>query len=113
MTDIHLSEVQYRTMLKKIEDLQNEVDDARVIFEKHLKDKTVNIDIITKEQALLNKTVDKAAKAKAIHKNKARRIKSKISRQIAAHGQSKETTKQTTKKTTKEVKKTKSKSKSA
>lgn len=80
---------------------------------KQLKDKTANIDIIRKEQALLYKTVDKAAKVKAIHENKARRIKSKISRQITAHEQSQEATKETTKKTTKTGKGSKSKPKSS
>lgn len=58
-----------------------------------LTDKTVSIDIIKEQQKTLYKVVDKAAKEKAIHKNKANRIKSSISRKVSAHDRGTKTAK--------------------
>ncbi|HLC93731.1 MAG TPA: 30S ribosomal protein S20 [Patescibacteria group bacterium] len=43
-----------------------------------------NSDILNKEQAALQKLLDKAAKNKVIHKNKANRLKSRYAKKIAA-----------------------------
>lgn len=51
---------------------------------KLLLDKTASVDIIKKEESLFYKVVDKAAKNKVIHKNKAKRLKSRISKKVAA-----------------------------
>jgi small subunit ribosomal protein S20 len=50
--------------------------------------KKENTDILIKEMATLQKTVDKAAKSKVIHKNKANRIKSIYVKRIAAQAKS-------------------------
>ncbi len=52
---------------------------------KKLETKGVSTDILQKEQIQLQKAVDKAAKTKSIHKNKANRLKSRYARKIAAH----------------------------
>jgi small subunit ribosomal protein S20 len=57
-------------------------------LKKQIQDKSSSIDIIKKEESLLYKVVDKAAKENVIHKNKAKRIKSSISKQVSAHEQS-------------------------
>lgn len=64
-----------------VKSLRKHMDDKVTTFD----NKASSIDIIKKEQSVLYKIVDKAAKEKAIHKNKARRIKSKISKKVAAH----------------------------
>jgi len=43
-----------------------------------------NADILNKELTALQKTLDKAAKNRAIHKNKANRIKSKFAKMVSA-----------------------------
>lgn len=44
-----------------------------------------NIDILKKEVTTLQKVLDKAAKNKVIHKNKANRLKSRFAKLISAH----------------------------
>jgi small subunit ribosomal protein S20 len=43
-----------------------------------------NTDILTKEYSSLQKVLDKAAKAKVIHKNKASRMKSRYAKKLTA-----------------------------
>lgn len=75
-----------------------------------LKDSKPNTDILKENYSTLQKIVDKAAKEKVIHKNKAGRIKSSYANKLTAH----ETTKPKPKtKQTKTSGKTKSKSKSS
>jgi small subunit ribosomal protein S20 len=52
---------------------------------KTLQTKDVNADILNNEYKALQKVVDKAAKEKVIHKNKASRIKARFAKKIAAH----------------------------
>lgn len=52
---------------------------------KTLQTKDVNADILNDEYKALQKVVDKAAKEKIIHKNKASRIKARFAKKIAAH----------------------------
>lgn len=66
-------------------------------IKKHLSEKGATADIIKKEEALLYKVVDKAAKSNVIHKNKANRIKSKVSQQITAHAKKSTTQSKSTK----------------
>ncbi len=49
-----------------------------------LETKAPNADILKKEASMLAKAVDKAAKEKVIHKNKANRLKSRYAKKIAA-----------------------------
>ncbi len=51
-----------------------------------------NADILLKGQSALQKIVDKAAKEKAIHKNKANRLKAKYANKIAVHLQKEDPT---------------------
>lgn len=52
---------------------------------KTLQTKGANADILNNEYKALQKVVDKAAKEKVIHKNKAGRIKARFAKKIAAH----------------------------
>jgi small subunit ribosomal protein S20 len=52
---------------------------------KTLQTKDANADILNNEYKALQKVVDKAAKEKVIHKNKASRIKARFAKKIAAH----------------------------
>ena len=70
---------------------------------KQLKDKTASIDIIREEETALYRVVDKAAKKNVIHKNKASRVKSRVSRSISAYEQSNKSSKTTRSKSAKEV----------
>lgn len=57
-------------------------------IKKQLKTKGTSVDIIKQEEKKLYKVVDKAAKNNVIHKNKAKRIKSSLSKKIAVHEKS-------------------------
>jgi len=46
--------------------------------------KDINTDILNKEFVSLQKVLDKAAKTKAIHKNKANRLKSRYAKKLTA-----------------------------
>ena len=81
-------------------------------LKRQLEDKNASIDIIKKEESLLFKVVDKAAKNQVIHKNKANRIKSNISKRVAAHERSKSEPTKTDKGKSTKAKKAKSGSKS-
>ncbi len=61
------------------------IKDVLKSLRKQLDTDQVDIDIIKKEESLLYKVVDKASKHNVIHKNKANRIKAKISKKIAVH----------------------------
>lgn len=87
---------------------KSRIKDVSKNIKRYLNEKNTDIDILKKEEALLYKVVDKAAKNKVIHKNKAGRIKSRVSKQIAAH----EKTGQTKKPNTEKATATRSKSKS-
>ncbi len=52
---------------------------------KTLQTKGANADILNDEYKALQKVVDKAAKEKVIHKNKASRIKARFAKKISAH----------------------------
>lgn len=67
----------------------------------NLLDEGANTDILERNLNGLQKIVDKAAKNKVIHKNKANRIKSRFANKISAYGKDKNN---------KQNKKTKSKS---
>ena len=64
---------------------KTKIRDSIKEIKKHLGSSSLDIGIIKKEEVMLYKVVDKAAKNNVIHKNKAKRIKSKVSKQIAAH----------------------------
>lgn len=51
----------------------------------NLKNAPQNTDILKKDEAKLQKILDKAAKNKVIHKNKANRLKSRIAKRISAY----------------------------
>ncbi len=61
------------------------IKDVLKSLRKQLDTDQVDIDIIKKEESLLYKVVDKASKNNVIHKNKANRIKAKISKKISVH----------------------------
>lgn len=67
---------------------------------KLLADGKANADILKESLSTLQKVVDKAVKAKVIHKNKAGRIKSKYANRIAARASSTKSEKPAAKKTT-------------
>ena len=60
-------------------------------IKKTLKTEPENADILKTQQSALQKVVDKAAKEKVIHKNKANRIKSRFANKVTAHAVQKET----------------------
>ncbi|HXK52606.1 30S ribosomal protein S20 [Candidatus Nomurabacteria bacterium] len=70
-------------------------------IEKLLSTNTKELDIIKEQERVLYKVVDKAAKNNVIHKNKAARIKSKISKKVSANAQGPEKEKNTAEKETK------------
>ncbi|OGC57248.1 hypothetical protein A3H26_02990 [candidate division WWE3 bacterium RIFCSPLOWO2_12_FULL_36_10] len=63
-----------------------------------------NADILNKELTALQKTLDKAAKNKAIHKNKANRLKSKFAKMIFANAKDSKSKTNNTKPTSKKSK---------
>lgn len=71
---------------KKVHNLfwKKRVKDIIKNIKAHIQSGTA-LDIIKKEESILYKVVDKAAKEKVIHKNKASRVKSRISKQVLAH----------------------------
>ncbi|OGC48064.1 hypothetical protein A2W32_05545 [candidate division WWE3 bacterium RBG_16_37_10] len=58
------------------------ISDVRKQISHLLQTKNLNADILNKELSLLAKALDKAAKEKVIHKNKANRLKSRYARKI-------------------------------
>lgn len=60
------------------------VSDARRSLTKALADKTSTTDILRQKEISLQKALDKAAKTKAIHKNKASRLKSRYAKKVSA-----------------------------
>jgi ribosomal protein S20 len=60
---------------------------------KLLDDKGSDILSLKGEESALQKVLDKAAKNKAIHKNKARRLKSRFAKKIAVHEKTTKSTK--------------------
>ncbi|HLB51341.1 hypothetical protein A3F07_00155 [candidate division WWE3 bacterium RIFCSPHIGHO2_12_FULL_38_15] len=58
------------------------ISDVRKQISRLLQTKNLNADILNKELSLLAKALDKAAKEKVIHKNKANRLKSRYARKI-------------------------------
>ena len=63
-----------------------------------------NADILNKELTALQKTLDKATKNKAIHKNKANRLKSKFAKMIFANAKDSKSKTNNTKPTSKKSK---------
>lgn len=75
---------------------------------KKLLEEGANADILKENLSILQKVLDKSAKEKVIHKNKANRLKSRFANKIAAHGsESSKSTKEST--TTKRGSKSKAK----
>lgn len=72
---------------KQIQNLtwKKAIRDVVKTINKYLKDNNVSVAIIKEEERKLYKVVDKAAKNKVIHKNRASSIKSKLAKSIAAH----------------------------
>ncbi|MFA6981636.1 MAG: 30S ribosomal protein S20 [Patescibacteria group bacterium] len=63
---------------------KSSVSSAKKAFMKVLADKDSTTDILTQKEINLQKTLDKAAKVKAIHKNKASRLKSRYAKKLTA-----------------------------
>lgn len=60
------------------------VADAKKTLSKALSEKNPTTDILRQKEISLQKALDKAAKVKAIHKNKANRLKSRYAKRITA-----------------------------
>jgi len=60
-------------------------------LKQNLENDPKNTDILKKEEVGLQKVLDKAAKNKVIHKNKANRLKSRFAKKISAHESKKST----------------------
>jgi small subunit ribosomal protein S20 len=86
------------------------IKDVLKTIKKHLEESTLNTDIIKKEESLFYKVVDKAAKNNVFHKNKANRIKARVSKNISAHAKDTTETKPKSKTRAKPGAKSKSKS---
>lgn len=63
------------------------IRDVVKTINKQLDSTGADLAIIKKDESTLYKVVDKAARNNVIHKNKAKRIKSRISKKISAHDQ--------------------------
>lgn len=60
------------------------IKDARRSLEDNIKTKNTDTDILNKNLVVLQKVLDKAAKNNVIHKNKAKRLKSRYAKRISA-----------------------------
>lgn len=77
---------------KRIKEIRRELDD-------NLKTKNKGTDILNKNLMALQKVLDKAAKNKVIHQNKAKRLKSRYAKRISAQSKDKNTKTPSKKKT--------------
>jgi len=72
---------------------KNKVKESVKSIKSNVENKKVDVDILNKELMALQKILDKAAKNKVIHKNKANRLKSRYAKRITALGTGKNTPK--------------------
>jgi small subunit ribosomal protein S20 len=70
---------------------KRKIKDAVRDVKKTLSTKGSDVGILNTQLSALQKVLDKAAKEKVIHKNKARRLKSRYAKRITAQTQSKKT----------------------